>query len=112
MKPYILLFQGDASTFAQTEPLNLGDLDKYNISVEFSSGTINGSLKLQAKTSLDATAWIDVLDSVQAVVSGANHMWNVSGAAYQFVRAVWTYGSGAGTITIYALIKENPIIGA
>lgn len=110
MKPYNLAQNADVTTFTVTEPLNLGDLDKYNIQVEFSSGTINGDLKLQART-ISSSVWNDVLDSDEAVVSGANHMWNVKGAAYQFVRVAWTYTSGTGTLNIFALIKENPIIG-
>lgn len=111
MKEYKLAENADVTTFNVTEPLVINDLKDFNISVAFSSNTINGDLKLQAKTSLNSP-YIDVLDSDQVVVAGADHMWNVKGANYVYVRVSWTYGSGAGNLTIYAVIKENPIIGA
>lgn len=111
MKEYILAQNADVTTYSATEALVINDLKDYNISVVFSSGTISGTLKLQAKTALNSP-YIDVLDSDQLVSGGANHMWNVKGANYPYVRVSWTYAGGAGNLTIYAVIKENPIIGA
>lgn len=50
-----------------------------------------------------------VENSDQVVASAASHMWNVSGASYQYVRVKWVPTGGTGTLTAKATVKENII---
>lgn len=76
------------------------------------TGTPTGNLKLQA--SCDApllttqtsngtssvTNWTDVADTTVAVAGAAgNYMWNVTSAAYRFVRLVYINASGTGVLS-------------
>lgn len=115
MKEKTILQDVDATSDVTSVPLDLGDLTNYSISVLFSGGAGNlvGSLKLQAATRDDvAASYIDIPGTTQAVAASGDHQWNVSNAAYRYVRAVWTFTSGTGNIEMVAVIVENVIKGA
>jgi hypothetical protein len=107
MKEFELASSLSASSSANTNGYPIGDLREYSIHVIFSSGTLNGSLSLQ--TSNDNSDWVEIPESVQAVVSGASHLWTVRGAGYKHVRAAWTRTSGTGTLTAKMVVKEFPV---
>lgn len=114
-KEYQLANAADVTTFTVTEPVVLNDLQGFSIEAEFSSGTINGDLTLQARART-GLSWVTVQDSsgndvTLTVVAGEASMFNVQGSMYREVRLAWSYTSGAGTMNVNAFIKENPIIG-
>lgn len=110
MKEIALISAGAAGADYTSTQLDMGDIVNLSIQVTFSSATLNGTLKLQASN--DNTNYTDVTGSSQAIVSGASHMWGITNATYRYVRVVWTYTSGAGTLSSKAVIKESFIRGA
>ena len=109
MKRITMVNAVSAGTTQASPIVTIGDLRDYAMHVDFSGSDLAGTLKLQA--SLDGTDWVDVASSSQAITSAASHIWNVSNAAYEFVRAHWTYSSGTGNWTVLAVIKESFIKG-
>lgn len=110
MKSIALLSAADASSTVTSTPVDLGDMVNYSCQVVFSSGTLNGTLKLTASN--DNVNYTDVTGSSQVIASGASHVWNVVNATYRYSKVVWTPSSGTGTISATALIKELQIKGA
>lgn len=110
MKEIELVSAADAGSNITSVAINLGDLETFSIHCDFSSGTLNGTVKLQASN--DDSDYVDVSGSSQSISSGASHIFNVVNAAYKFVRVDWAQTSGTGTLTCKAVIKENPIKGA
>lgn len=86
-------------------PFQLAGMYRFSVQVKFSSGTLNGTLQLQASDDPAKTDWIDITGASQAIVSGASHMWNVTSASYQFTRFTWIPSSGSGTLTAYITTK-------
>lgn len=107
MKTYTLIDAANAAGTLSSVALGLGDLDKFSIHADFSGATLAGTLSLECSN--DEVDWIMVENSDQVVASAASHMWNVSGAGYQFVRVKWVPTGGAGTLTCKATVKENVI---
>jgi len=104
MKEIEIVSAQDASTAITSAPVDLGEQTEYSVQVSFSSGTLNGTLTLEASN--DATTFATVTGSSQAVASGAQHVYNVGSAGYRFFRLVWANTSGTGTATAKCLIKE------
>ena len=114
MKQAILALAVDAATSKNSGAFDLGDLRDYSIQVNFSGSTLAGTLKLQAIVGDAEYAnadWVDIASSSQAITSAASHIWNVTGASYKFVRAVWTASSGTGTMTVTLFVKETVVVG-
>ncbi len=114
MKEILLANAVTATTTVNSGTLILDDLMNYSIHVNFSGSDLAGTLKLQAITTTAEFAnsdWVDITGSSQAVTAAASNIWNVIGASYKYVRAVWTYTSGTGTITVTAAIKESIVKG-
>lgn len=76
------------------------------------TGTPNGTIKLQAscdaptsttQTSSGTSAvvnWTDIADSSVTIAGSAgNYMWNISSAAYRFVRVTYTNTSSTGVLS-------------
>ena len=105
MRTEVLLVTISAASSRTSATLDLGDESGYSISVLISGSDIAGDLKLQA--SVDNSLYVDVSGSTQAITLSADHIYNVTGAQYRYVRCVWTAGSGTGNITITGQIK-NP----
>jgi hypothetical protein len=84
---------------------DLGDNIDYAIQVDFSGSNLAGTLSLQA--AIDPSyGWVDVTDSTQAVINSDDHVWNVTGAGYRYIRVVWTYASGSGNIQAILFLKK------
>lgn len=105
MKSYTLIDNQDASITITSVELGLGDLDKFSIHANFTGVTLAGTLSLECSN--DNTDWVMVENSDQVVASAASHMWNVSGASYQYVRVKWVPTGGTGNLTCKATVKEN-----
>jgi len=72
-----------------------------SISLNWTGATAVGSLKLQiSNDSVDTPVNWDDLAGTTAAVSGAgSQTWIVSNAFYAWIRVVYTFTSGTGTIT-------------
>ncbi len=94
------------------KPIWLGHVAIAAIQVMFSGAAPTGSFKLQA--SCDAgnhrasgeanqyatvTNWTDVANSATAVSASGSVLWNIADPGYQWVRVVWTFTSGTGTVS-------------
>lgn len=96
---------------AVLKPIWLGHICNYAIQMTF-TGTPNGTFKLQASNdqgrpnasseaeqSAAVTTWTDISGSAQPISAAGDHMYQVENAGYTWVRVVYTYNSGTGTIT-------------
>lgn len=99
-----LLSAADASTDKTSVPIDFGDQRYGGIQVYFSSGTLNGTLVLQA--SLDGTNFADIPGSSQTVTAGSGFLYDIT-SGYNYCRVKWTRASGTGTITAIAIIKTS-----
>lgn len=86
---------------------DLINLYRFAIQATLTGSNLVGTLKLQA--SLDNSTWIDVSGSSVSITASADQLWDVTAAGYRYVRAVWTYTSGAGNMTITMHIKD-PVV--
>lgn len=99
-----------ATTTAATTPnvsasYLLGDVTNYCVSVDFTGSDVAGTLTLESAPA-STGPWTTVLNSSQAITSSGDHMWNVNGASYPWVRVRWVYTSGTGNITV-TLVAKN-----
>lgn len=105
-----LISAADATSSLNGGIFDLGDLDGYSMDIDFSGANLAGTLTFEVGNS--TTNLVSVPTSSQAVTSAASHLWNVTGAQYRYVRPVWTFSSGTGTITSTIYVKERLIKGA
>ena len=110
MKTAQLISAQDASANITSAPADLGDLKDFSIQHVFSSGTLQGTLKLQSSN--NGTSFIDVAGSSVAITAGDETMSNVIGGQYRYVRVSWTRTAGTGTLTSSFVQKETPVTGA
>ena len=80
------------------------------------TGTPTGTLKLQASndpyistlpTDTLPTNWTDVTGSTFSVSAAGNVMWNVAPSVYNWVRVVYTDGSGGASTAVVASAVLN-----
>lgn len=82
----------------------------YSIQLSW-SGTPTGTFKLQGSSDplysgapgtnpAEPTNWTDVPSSSQAVVAAGSYMWNISDVMYNWVRVVFTDGSGGASTAL------------
>lgn len=102
----------------QTEPFLIERLSGFSIVVQVvdTSGTLAGTLKLQASNnaftdgtsnqSRSDTVWVDIPSSDFAVTDTDDFVWNYDGVYYEAVRIVWDNTAGQGTMATYFLAKE------
>lgn len=95
-----------AATNFTTVPLDLGDLDRYSIQIEFTGVNVVGTLTLEIQD-VSTLSWVTISESTQAVTASANHFYSVQNGEYRYVRLRWVYTSGSGNISAVAIIKEN-----
>lgn len=99
------------NTNITSDPIWLGHVVNYSIQLVF-TGTPNGSFKLQCSNDegrpeaaseddrdFKITNWTDITDSAQAVTAAGDHTYDVQNAGYRWVRVVWTFSSGSGTLS-------------
>lgn len=83
-----------------------GKIINASIHVIFGGADVAGTLTLQASNLNDESAPVTVAGSSQAISASGPHIWNITGIGYRFIRPVWTYTSGTGTITAQMYFKE------
>ncbi len=99
-----ILSQANAAVTQTSVGVQIGDQTIYSVEVNFSSGTLNGTLTLEA--SVTGTNYATVAGSSVSITSGESHVYNVSNAGYGFFKVKWTPSSGTGTITATSCVKE------
>ena len=99
------------NTGIMSQAIELSRIYGYSIQAVY-TGTPTGTLKLQGSSdpSGDVASppnatnipvnWSDILNSSQAVSAAGNFMWNVSDVQYNWVRLVYTDGSGGSSTAI------------
>jgi hypothetical protein len=99
---------GDISSSAFWVP----HLDNFAIQAVW-TGTPTGTLKLQCSCDKGSgnvseergapTNWTDIVGSSQSTAGAAgSNVWNVQNAGYRWVRVVFTFGSGTGSLSVTA----------
>lgn len=69
----------------------------------WTGAAIAGTIKLQA--TIDDVTWSDIVDSSETVSGPNSFIWNLNGTFYNQIRAYFTYGSGSGTLQLWAQNK-------
>lgn len=100
------------NTTINSAPYNVQQMYGYCIQAEF-TGAPTGTLKLQASndpatsylsgntaTNNPVTNWTDITNSSFAVASAGSFMWNVFDVMYNWVRLVYTDGSGGASTAV------------
>lgn len=93
------------------KPVYLGHILNYSIQLVF-TGSPTGTFKLQAsndpgrpsgasdtEVQIGLSNWTDIADSTQAISAAGDHTWTVENAGYSWVRVVYTFASGSGSLT-------------
>ena len=105
----LIITNATMNTTLTSEAIPLVNTYGYSIQAKW-TGTPTGTLKLQASS--DAfmyvndnqpqvpTTWTDIADSSQSIVAAGDFMWNIIGAFYNFVRVVYTDGSGGSSTAV------------
>lgn len=101
----------DLSSSQNLKPVWLGHIAQYALQLVFTGSPV-GTFKLQASNDVGhidsagssmqvsgITNWTDVTGSAVAVSAAGNVMWNAENVGYTWVRVVWTYTSGSGSLT-------------
>lgn len=101
----------DLSGNWSSEAIPLESIEDFSIQLIFTGAPV-GSFKLQgsndpgqalantrALMSSKIVNWTDIGDSTQAIAASGDHLYTVRDAAYNWVRVVWTFSSGTGSIT-------------
>ncbi len=95
------------SVTTATTPLFLGDEKYFAIQAVFSGTDVAGTFKLQA--SVDNVNWADISGASTSVTASATTVLSGAGVGYPYVRFQWSYSSGTGNLTVYAVIKQNQV---
>ncbi len=111
MKDIALIASVTAAVDLDSAAFDLGDLTVFSIAVQFTGTDIIGTLTLESRN-LSTDAWVTVASSSQSITASADHIWNVSGAGYRYVRVHWDYTSGTGLISSTLIAKEIRVVGA
>ncbi len=108
MQTAILIPTQSAAVDITSAGFQLVDLQGFSVTVDFTGADVVGTLTLQGTNDqTGSTGWITVASSSQAVTASADHMWNVQGAEYRWVRVFWDYTSGTGNITATLVAKKT-----
>lgn len=107
MKLATLIPTQSAAADVTSAAMELGDINNFSISVDFTGSNLAGTLTLECSNESATTGFTTVASSTQNVTSSADHMWSVSGAGYRWVRVFWDYTSGTGNITAKFVGKEQ-----
>lgn len=99
-------------------PMQLYNMFGYSIQAVW-TGTPTGSFKLQGSSEYveqsntngyAPTNWDDIAGSTYAVTAAGSNSWNVDGAMYNWVRLVYTDGSGgASTAVLNAIFNGKGV---
>lgn len=110
-----LLSAGDMSGSLNSQPLNLEFAFGYSIQCVFTGAPV-GTLKLQGSNDAppDAnpnfinfapTNWTDISGSSTAVAAAGSVLFNAASVYYRYVRVVYTFTSGTGSLSIVGNTK-------
>lgn len=109
----VLLTAGDASGNLNSAPLLLAHAVGYAIQFEITGAPV-GTVKLQGSNDPIPDAqfipaapvnWTDISGATAAVSAAGSGMFNASGVYYNWVRAVYTFTSGTGALSIQGNAK-------
>lgn len=103
----------DMAADITSDPIWLGHIANYNLQLVF-TGAPNGTFKLQISNDLGypdsadeasryvgLVNWTDMADSSQPISAAGNHSYEVQNAGHRWVRLIYTFASGTGTMTSY-----------
>jgi hypothetical protein len=99
------MLSGVTAADVTSEPIQLGDLIFFSIHVVVTGSDVVGTFTLEASN--NGTSWVTVASSSQAITLSDDVFYDVREATYRYVRLVFDYTSGTGTITATAIIKEQ-----
>jgi hypothetical protein len=110
-----LLSAGDMSGNLNSSPLSLEFAFGYALQCVFTGAPV-GTLKLQGSNdappdanfqfaSFSPTNWTDITGSSAAVAAAGNVLFNGTGTYYRYVRAVYTFTSGTGSLSVVGNTK-------
>lgn len=111
MKIISLITSQSAAADMFSAAYDLGDLVTFSIEVDFTGSDVAGTLTLECRDS-DSAAWKTVAGSSQSITTSIDHVWNVTGAGYRWIRVNWDYTSGTGNISSTLVAKELRVVGA
>ena len=70
------------------------------------TGSPVGSLKLQASNSgLNSATWVDIPGATDAVTAAGSTIFNLAPIGYGYLRLVYTFTSGSGTLEVLGVGK-------
>ncbi len=95
------------SVTTATTGIDLGDCINYSIQAVFTGSNVVGTFKLQMSD--DNATWIDISGKSTSVTSSTSTVLADSGASYRYVRFQWSYGSGTGNLSVFAIVKQNQV---
>lgn len=104
---YKLLTNGDMSGNTNSPPQQLVQMQISSIQANFTGSPV-GSLKLQITNDdpnivgSSNVVWSDYSGSSTAVSGSGNFLWNLLSNGYNFVRVVYTFISGTGSLSVTA----------
>lgn len=67
------------------------------------TGSPVGAIELQCSN--DQTTWTSITGSSNAVSGASNTYWNIKDISFPYLRVVYTFTSGTGSLTVKALVK-------
>ena len=88
---------GNMTATITSSAVDLQDLNIYAIQAVYTGSPV-GTLKLQV--SVDGTNYDDYTGSSLAVSAAGSNTWKVSAAGERYVRLVYTFSSGSGTLDV------------
>ena len=106
-----IITNGDLSGNVTAPAILLENIYGYSVQAVLTGSPV-GSIKLQASddegTDLiggGVTNWTDITESITAVTTSGNIIWNVTSSFYRWARVVYVFTSGSGTLNARFNIK-------
>lgn len=100
-KNYDLVFGPNLGSNQASAVEDLNQDVGFSMQVTINGTALSGTLKLQCSN--DNVNFADIPSTSQALsaLTGVStYVYNIDATYYQYVRAFWTYTSGAGTVTV------------
>ena len=101
----IILDTQEMSDSFTSSPIYLGQQTKYCVHAVFSDASSPvGTLSIEV--SIDGQTWAPLSGSSYSISSAGDKMYDVGYATYRQARIKYVRGSGSGTMTLYASVKD------
>lgn len=101
--PVQLITSGDMSG-SLSAVQQLDQIYAYSVEAVY-SGSPTGTLLLQASNDWDPSAstgtWTTIDDSSNSITSSGSSFWNVTSSNYKYLKFVYTFSSGSGTLNVF-----------